>query len=304
MCIDDSFCRQNLSLLFTLLKGSSAKPNNPDVKSSIRANIIIALGDMAFRFPNCIEKWNKDIYVHLGDSDKMVKKNTLMVLIHLILNDMIKVKDSISDIALLTEDPSPEIADLARLFFRELSKKGNKRKNPIYNILPDTISRLSDKKRKPVVTQEKFEAVMMFLMEFIEGEKQKVNIVERLCKRFVNIADVEIHRRTAFCIAQVTFSAGVTKKIVDEQCTKHYIKRIGDKVVWEHFCTIITKARKFTSDTFKATFDGWEEKLKQAHLKEDALLKTAARGERRAQVAKRRFEELSDMDLDEEEHGE
>ena len=120
----------------------------------------------------------------------------------------------------------------------------------------------------------------------------------------MNIADVEIHRRTAFCIAQVTFSAGVTKKIVDEQCTKHYIKRLGDKVVWEHFCPIITKARKFTSDTFKATFDGWEKKLREAHLKEEALLKTAARGERRAQVAKRRFEELSDMDLDEEEqHG-
>jgi len=88
MAIDDNFCKKNLSLLFTVLKGSSANPANPDVAPNIRANIIIALGDMAFRFPNCMDKWNKDIYEHLRDSNIMVKKNTLMVLTHLILNDI------------------------------------------------------------------------------------------------------------------------------------------------------------------------------------------------------------------------
>jgi len=231
MVIDATFCRKNLSLLFTVLKGSSANAANPDVAPNIRANIIIALGDMAFRFPNCMDKWNKDIYEHLRDSNIMVKKNTLMVLTHLILNDMIKVKDSIADIALLTEDPSAEISDLARLFFRELGKKGNKRKNPIYNILPDTISRLSDKNRDIPVKDQVFQNVMKFLMEFVDGEKQKVNLVERLCKRFSTTTEIKMHRRTAFCIAQITFSQAVTRKIVDDQTTKLYIKRLGDKVV-------------------------------------------------------------------------
>jgi len=296
MCIDSTFCKRNLSLLFTLLKGSSANPANPDVAPNIRANIIIALGDMAFRFPNCMDKWNKDIYEHLRDSNIMVKKNTLMVLTHLILNDMIKVKDSIADIALLIEDSSAEIADLARLFFQELGKKGNKRKNPIYNILPDTISRLSDKNRKIPVSDRVFENVLKFLMEFVDGEKQKVNLVERLCKRFSTSTEVQMWRRTAFCIAQVSFSQAVTRKIVDGQTTKRYIKRLGDKKVWEYFTAIITKARKFVNDQFKATFDGWEKKLKEAHLKFAEMLSAAERGERMASKAKRKFGDLSDIE--------
>jgi condensin complex subunit 1 len=296
MCIDDSFCRRNLSLLFTLLKGSSANPANPDVEPNIRANIIIALGDMAFRFPNCMDQWNKDIYEHLRDSNIMVKKNTLMVLTHLILNDMIKVKDSIADIALLIEDPCAEIADLARLFFQELGKKGNKRKNPIYNILPDTISRLSDKNREIVVTDKVFQNVMKFLMEFVDGEKQKVNLVERLCKRFSTSTELQMWRRTAFCINQISFSQAVTRKIVDDQTTKRYIRRLGDKVVWEYFISIITKARKFVQEQFKATFDGWENKLRESHEKLADMQARAERTERMASKSKRKFGDLSDIE--------
>merc|ERR1712129_544341 len=84
---------------------------------------IIALGDMAFRFPNELDLWSLHIYKNLRDTNVIVRKNTLMVLTHLILNDMIKVRDSISEIALLLEDSHASISDLARLFFQELSKK-------------------------------------------------------------------------------------------------------------------------------------------------------------------------------------
>eukprot|EP00488_Nonionellina_sp_1-RS-2012_P004018 TRINITY_DN893_c0_g1_i1.p1 TRINITY_DN893_c0_g1~~TRINITY_DN893_c0_g1_i1.p1 ORF type:complete len:185 (-),score=53.16 TRINITY_DN893_c0_g1_i1:220-774(-) len=120
MCISSRFCNSNnLQILFTLLE----KHSDP----SIRANIIIALGDMAFRFPNELDQWSTYIYRNLRDNNVIVRKNTLMVLTHLILNDMIKVRDSIAEIALLLEDPVASISDLARLFFQELSKK---RKNP------------------------------------------------------------------------------------------------------------------------------------------------------------------------------
>merc|ERR1719320_808362 len=243
-----------------------------------------------------MDKWNKDIYEHLRDPNIMVKKNTLMVLTHLILNDMIKVKDSIADIALLTEDSSAEIADLARLFFRELGKKGNKRKNPIYNILPDTISRLSDKNREIPVSDKVFQNVMKFLMEFVDGEKQKVNLMDRLCKRFSTSTEVKMYRRTAFCISQITFSQAVTRKIVDDQTTRRYIKRLGDKEVWEYFSIIIGKARTFVTEQFKATFDGWENKLRESHLKLAELEAAAERGERMAGKAKRKFGELSDIE--------
>ena len=53
----------------------------------------------------------------------LVRQHTIVVLTHLILNDMIKVQGSISEMALCLEDTVPCIADRARLFFLELSKK-------------------------------------------------------------------------------------------------------------------------------------------------------------------------------------
>ncbi len=59
----------------------------------------------------------------LSDSSSAVRKNTLVVLARLILNDMVKVKGQISELALCLEDPEKHISDLTRLFFFELSKK-------------------------------------------------------------------------------------------------------------------------------------------------------------------------------------
>jgi condensin complex subunit 1 len=78
--------------------------------------------------------------IRLRDSSPQVRKNTTMVLSHLILNDMVKVKGQISELASCIVDEDSRIAGLAKLFFHELAKKGN----AIYNIIPDMVSRLSD----------------------------------------------------------------------------------------------------------------------------------------------------------------
>ncbi len=46
-----------------------------------------------------------------------------MVLTHLILNDMVKVKGQISELATCIVDEDTQIANLAKLFFHELAKK-------------------------------------------------------------------------------------------------------------------------------------------------------------------------------------
>lgn len=58
----------------------------------MRANIIVALGDLAFRFPNALEPWNPHIYDRLKDDNPGVRANAIMVLTHLILNDMVKAR--------------------------------------------------------------------------------------------------------------------------------------------------------------------------------------------------------------------
>ena len=183
MAVDPGVCERNLPLLFTLLQSRCPPPppacvgracgwtghagrqhhasTHPPahththahtrlhrartVEAGLRSNLIIALGDLALRFPNLLEPWTggsvggwagggegraapptceetqrlgrraraaprcvfpapqtplhtpisappEHIYRPLGDPDVAVRKNSLMVLTHLILNDMMKAR--------------------------------------------------------------------------------------------------------------------------------------------------------------------------------------------------------------------
>ncbi|KAL0030248.1 hypothetical protein WJX77_005012 [Trebouxia sp. C0004] len=174
MAIDPSFCDANLALVFTLLEKRLVEP-------AVRSNLVIALGDLAFRFPNLLEPWTERIYGPLSDPDTGVRKNSLMVLTHLIMNDMMKVKGHIARMALCLQDPHPRIKDLAHLFFNELAQKNYKGTSPIYNLLPDMLSSLS---RETSLPREHFQAIMRHLLTFIAKEKQVDSLVEKLCLRF------------------------------------------------------------------------------------------------------------------------
>ena len=84
MLVSSEFCEDNLQVFFTLLEKSP--------EPVIRANLIVAAGDLSFRFPNTLEPWTPRMYACLRDASPLVRSNTLTVLTHLILNDMIKVR--------------------------------------------------------------------------------------------------------------------------------------------------------------------------------------------------------------------
>lgn len=63
----------------------------------IRNNIIISLGDVAVCFVNIAEEKSNKMCDRLSDKGLVVKENTLMV--HLILNGMIKVKCQLGEMA-------------------------------------------------------------------------------------------------------------------------------------------------------------------------------------------------------------
>jgi len=73
---------------------------NKSTDTTLRANVVVALGDLAFRFPNAFEPYTPRLYACLHDPSNRVKRHTLMVLTHLILNDMIKVKGQVCEIAM------------------------------------------------------------------------------------------------------------------------------------------------------------------------------------------------------------
>ena len=132
MCVSERFCKENLNLVLSLVKSRI----EPGVKSSI----IVVLGDLFNRFPNTLNEKQKDLFDLLRDPEMIVRRQAMMVITHLILNDMLKLKGEIVDICKLLDDSDKKIRDQVKLFLHELHSKGN---NNIYNLLPKAISRLS-----------------------------------------------------------------------------------------------------------------------------------------------------------------
>ena len=90
MCVSEAYCRRQLPLLFSALDS----PRAP----TARANAAVALGDLALRWPNAVEPWTADVYGALRDPSARVRAHALLVLTHLVLNDMVKVKAHVSEV--------------------------------------------------------------------------------------------------------------------------------------------------------------------------------------------------------------
>ena len=126
------------------------------------------------------------MYACLRDESSFVRSNTLTVLTHLILNDMIKVKGQISDMALLIVDDVEKISNMAKLFFTELARKGN----ALYNVMPDIISGLSNPEAG--IEEDNFREVMKYIIALIE---KVCRIYTSICWSFLNkMQNIDLYR--------------------------------------------------------------------------------------------------------------
>lgn len=228
MCVSSSFCETNLSLLLHVLATSS--------DPTTRSNVVIALGDIAVSFGNLVDENSDRLYAGLNDKDLGVKKHTLMVLTHLILNGMIKVKGQLGEMAKCLEDPEARVSDLAKLFFSELATK----ENAVYNNLPDIISHLSIGKH--AVDEDTFERTMKFIFTFVDKEKQAENVVEKLCQRFRLTSAERQWRDIAYCLSLLPYkSERSVKKLIEG--LPFYQDKLYDEIIYRRFIEIIAKAR-------------------------------------------------------------
>ncbi|KAL3901228.1 MAG: hypothetical protein SGCHY_000755 [Lobulomycetales sp.] len=303
MCISSAFCDRNLQLLFTIL----SKSDNP----VIRSNIVIGLGDMAVCFNSLIDQNISYVYGRLHDSDFNVRKNTLMVLTHLILNGMIKVKGQISEMAKCLEDSDPRISDLARLFFTELSTKDN----AVYNNLPDIISNLSS--IESGLEENSFKKVMEFLFSFIKKAHHLDNLVEKLCLRFKGAGGARQWRDIAFCLSLIPFtSANSFKKLVEGlPC---YQDKLHEPDVYKSIGDIIASMKKQKSEKHqkveKSVLEEFEAKVIEFHDEcvgeEETVAKASGRKRKERRQSTRRKNVVrdssseEDVEIEERESGE
>ncbi|KAG0001703.1 Condensin complex subunit [Entomortierella chlamydospora] len=206
---------------------------------------------MAVSFNNLIDANIAYLYKRLSDSDTAVKKNTLMVLIHLILNDMVKVKGQLGEMAVRLVDEDTRISDLARLFFTELTSKDN----AVYNNIPDIINHMSN----TPIDEDSYRKIMRFLFELIK-EKNMESMTEKLCQRFKNTDEPRGWSDIAFCLSILPFKTEKSfKKLLEG--FPNYQDKVHEEQVLKYLSDIIAKPE------MKLVIDEFENKLKESKFK-------------------------------------
>ncbi|KAK7886913.1 hypothetical protein WMY93_026534 [Mugilogobius chulae] len=251
MMISPSACEENLRLMFTVLERSSFPV--------VRANAIIALGDLTVRFPNILEPWTQNLYARLSDEEPSVRQTAVTVLTQLVLKDVLKVKGQISEVALLLIDPEPHIASLALNFFNELSTKDN----AIYNLLPDIISRLSDPERG--INSEDFNTIMKQLFSYITKERQTESLVEKLCQRFRTAKTERQWCDLAMSLSMLSMCERGFKRL--QECWECYSDKLTEPGVYQPLLNIMAKLRRGAKTQFKAQVEEFEKRLTAVHTK-------------------------------------
>ena len=157
-----------------------------------------------------------------------------MVITHLVLNDMLKIKGEISDIALLYQDSDPKIQSLVKLFMSELHKKDPK---IIYNLLPEAISRMSRQEsevgEEALVEESNFQTFARNIMPFLEKEKYSETLVEKLCSRFKNSQNPKEWRNSAYCLSLLAYNEKSIRKLIE--MFDYYRDKLVDQRIMECF---------------------------------------------------------------------
>lgn len=267
MLINEGFCDEHLPLLFTILDKSS--------EPVIRSNLVFAMGDLIVRFPNLLAEWTGKIYALLHDPSQEVRLCTLKVLSFLILNDLVKVKNQISELAVLVIDADPQVARVSREFFGELGKKGN----ALYNILPDIISHLSNPNGG--IDEESFHSVMRLLFACIDKDRQLEGFVDKLCLRFLT---VDLERQwcdVAFCLSLMPYSERSIRKLHEHLAC--YRDKLHLDTVYNSFVSILSGAKKLTTlkadvKTLLQELEDLIENLRDKGVDEEELVKRTQKG--------------------------
>lgn len=186
MCVSAEYCEKNLPLLITILE-RSADP-------VVRSNAVIALGDMAVCFNHLIDENTDFLYRRLQDGDGSVKRTCLMTLTFLILAGQVKVKGQLGEMAKCLEDGDKRIADLARMFFAELSTKDN----AVYNQFVDMFSLLT---KEGELEEEAVRRILKFLAGFIEKDKHAKALADKLAARLGRCESERQWNDTAYALS-------------------------------------------------------------------------------------------------------
>ena len=233
MCINENFCKQNITPIFSLLTSETF--------IDIKPNICVAYADFFNKFSNIVQVHLKDYFKCLRDnkSSDIMKRYIMTIISHLVLNDMLKLKGEIVDICFLLDNSQDnKLKDIIYFFLYEINKKGN---NTVYNILLKAINRIITEYRDE--NYEKIKNVIKLLVKFIDKEKQVDNLLDKLFIRLKESEDVFEWRVISFCLCLLNLTDKHAIKFLElfiliREKIEH------DNLVQENFNVVFNKVKK------------------------------------------------------------
>lgn len=255
MCINPNFCKQNLELLLNVANSHE----NPDLRSSA----IVGLGDLVMRHPNMLEENSSRIFNLLSDPEIKVRKKALLIISHLVLNDMLKMKGLMANILKCYLDK--DLKGVVAVFIEELNQKG---KTDIFNMIPDSISNLL----KMELTHTDFKSIADMIFSYITLEKQGEGLCDNLSSKFKD-TNKEESLNLGYCLTKLLINERALRKLLDNSSWWQY-RLMDDNVLQGFFNEIAGKCRKnwksekkILIDEFEAAVRGEEEVCRKRRVR-------------------------------------
>ncbi|KAH9629496.1 hypothetical protein HF086_015826 [Spodoptera exigua] len=247
MLVSSAVCDEGLQLMMTVLKKSK--------NVAMRTNLTIAFADLTLRFPNLTQPWTHHIYHILSDEELEIRQCAVKMLSFLVLHEMVRVKGQIADMALCCADKDPRVASMTKIFFKQLSQKGN----ALYNVMPDIISRLSDPELN--VPEEHYRSIMKYITSLIQKDRQMEALIEKLCQRFKLSTEERQWRDLAYCLSLFTYNERSLRKLIENlDCYKDKLHCAG---VMDSFNTLMNNTSKMARNEIKALVTELGEKIEE-----------------------------------------
>ncbi|GMT37435.1 hypothetical protein PFISCL1PPCAC_28732 [Pristionchus fissidentatus] len=101
----------------------------------LRSNLVVAAADLTFRHPNLVENHAASLFAQLQDRDSCVREACMLILNHLISNDLLKTHGVLSFALTGYVDPVASIQHITRGMFNDWCKKEG-----VMSHVPDFIS--------------------------------------------------------------------------------------------------------------------------------------------------------------------
>jgi condensin complex subunit 1 len=263
MFVSERFCREHLALFLRTLAESR--------DTVIRANMAIAFGDLTRTNSRLFEGHVDHLFQLLQSEhgDEQCRHTALMVITHLALTGMIKVRGRwIGEVAMLTDGgcssndadntttTTTALRDLARMFFTELAGKDTSN-SVIYNHLPDIFSHVSE---RCATDPDRHTRILRYLLTFIKKDRQIESLVEKVIARFRLDTSGEGHVATANCLAALPVASEKAVARLLELWPAYKEAVVGDEAVRGVFVGMASRFKKMQalSEQTREAVSKWE----------------------------------------------